>query len=85
MELAQYFKNMKKSELLQLIKEELKTVLAEINSVEDIEDKDKARADLMGELNKILNDAEMRDENSLEPSEVAKVINVLYQRYKKYL
>jgi len=85
MELAQYFKNMKKSELLQLIKEELENVLAEINSVEDIEDKDKARADLMGELNKILNDAEMRDENSLEPSEVAKVINVLYQRYKKYL
>jgi len=85
MELAQYFKNMKKSELLQIIKEELENVLTEINSVEDIEDKDKARADLMGELNKILNDAEMRDENSLEPSEVAKVINVLYQRYKKYL
>ena len=85
MEPAQYFKNMKKSELLQIIKEELKNTLTEINSVEDIEDKDKARADLMGELNKILNDAEMRDENSLEPSEVAKVINVLYQRYKKYL
>ena len=53
MELAQYFKNMKKSELLQIIKEELENVLTEINSVEDIEDKDKARADLMGELNKI--------------------------------
>ena len=69
---------MKRSELKQLIKEEIQ----ELNFGQKLIDpQDNPRGDLMGEINNLLNDAERQ----IGPEEVAVVINVLYQRYKRYL
>jgi hypothetical protein len=64
---------MKKSELIQLIREEIQEVM--------INPQDDPKGNLMGKINDLLDDAEKQ----IGVKEVASVINTLYQRYKKDL
>lgn len=69
---------MKKSELQQLIREELQELTF---GQKGIDPQNNPKGDLIGKINDLLNDAE----KTMGVKEVAGVINVLYQRYKKHL
>jgi hypothetical protein len=69
---------MKKSELQQLIREELQELSF---GQKGIDPRNNPKGDLMGKINDLLDDAE----KTIGAKEVAGVINVLYQRYRKHL
>jgi hypothetical protein len=69
---------MKKSELQQLIKEEIQELTF---GQKGIDPKNNPKGDLIGKINNLLDDAE----RTMGAKEVAGVINVLYQRYRKHL
>jgi hypothetical protein len=69
---------MKKSELQQIIREEIQELTF---GQKGINPQNNPKGDLMGKINDLLDGAERQ----IGPEEVASVINVLYQRYRRYL
>ena len=73
---------MKKSELQQLIREELQELSF---GQKGIDPQNNPKGDLMGKINDLLDTSLADVKNPISAKEVALMINVLYQRYKKHL